>query len=132
MTPGQYALIAVGGALGALARYIVGYAISIRFPTSFPWGTFVINITGSFIIGLVSTLVAERMLVSPNWRPLVTIGFVGAYTTFSTFEYETVQLAASWRAFANLAGSVVSGYGAVLLGIRLGQWLSLARHAVAR
>lgn len=116
----QYGLIALGGATGAMARYWVGAAVQLHFPKStFPWGTFVINATGSFLLGFLATLLAERVLVSPNWRPLVTIGFIGAYTTFSTFEYESAQLGSSWQAMWNLLGSVVVGYGAVMLGIRL-------------
>lgn len=116
----QYVFIALGGAIGALCRFLVGKYIQSLLPGStFPWGTFVINITGSFLLGLISTLLAERVLVNPNWRPMVTIGFIGAYTTFSTFEYETAQLGSSLQAMWNLAGSVFTGYGAVILGIRL-------------
>jgi CrcB protein len=126
MNPTQLALIALGGAIGALTRYGVGMAVQSRLPFSaFPWGTFVINATGSFILGLMATLLLERVLQSPNWRPFVSIGFVGAYTTFSTFEYETAQLGSSWQALANLLGSVVVGYAAVWLGIRLGQWIAM-------
>lgn len=120
----QYLYIAVGGALGALARYIVGAWVTKQTGGTFPWGTFVINITGCFILGLVATLLSERVLNNPNWRPFITIGFVGAYTTFSTYEYETAQLGSSWRAMANLAGSVVAGYAAVWVGIQLA-------HAIA-
>lgn len=115
-----YGLIAIGGALGAMSRAFVGAWIYARLPnSSFPWGTFVINATGSFILGLVATLLAERFLTHPNIRPLVTIGFVGAYTTFSTFEYESLQLGSSWQALANLMGSVIAGYGCVWLGAHL-------------
>lgn len=119
MNPMQLGMIALGGALGALARYGVGVWVQQRAGPSFPWGTFVINASGSFILGLVATLLTVRVLHSPNWRPLVTIGFVGAYTTFSTFEYETAQLGSSWQAMMNLLGSVTVGYGCVWLGIRL-------------
>lgn len=126
----QLCLIALGGALGALARFGVGTWITTRFPnSSFPWGTFVINATGSFILGLVATLLTERFLTHPNIRPLVTIGFVGAYTTFSTFEYESLHLGSSWQAFANLTGSVIVGYGCVWLGARLA--LLLVTHGQA-
>ncbi|MEO7714787.1 MAG: fluoride efflux transporter CrcB [Capsulimonas sp.] len=127
MTPGQLCLIGVGGAVGALARYWLGSWVMDKIPgATFPWGTFVINVTGSFILGLVMTLLTERVLTSPNWRPLITIGFVGAYTTFSTFEYETARLASSWQAMANLLGSVAAGYAAVWAGIKLAVWLSAA------
>lgn len=119
--------IALGGAIGAVARYAVTLGISNRLPQStFPWGTFVINMTGAFVIGFVLTLLSERVIVSPNWRPLVTTGFVGAYTTFSTLEWETARLGASWQAVGNLFGSVVVGYLCVLLGIRAALLLAWA------
>ena len=125
MTPWQLCLIGIGGAVGALARYWLGSWVMGKIPgATFPWGTFVINVTGSFILGLVMTLLTERVLTSPNWRPLVTIGFVGAYTTFSTFEYETARLSSSWQAMVNLMGSVGAGYAAVWAGIKLAVWLS--------
>lgn len=120
-------MIALGGALGALARYGVGSWVMNRTGPGFPWGTFVINATGSFILGLFATLIGERYLTHANWRPFVTIGFVGAYTTFSTFEYESLQLGSSWRALGNLVGSVVVGYGCVMIGTRLAQWIAMHR-----
>ena len=133
MTWPQYVLIALGGAVGALTRYFVGFWVQGRVPNStFPWGTFVINVTGSFILGFVATLLAERFLTHPNWRPFINIGFVGAYTTFSTFEYETARLQSSWQAMGNLAGSVVAGYAAVWVGIRAAQWLVAHAHHALR
>jgi CrcB protein len=129
MSAVQLLLIALGGAIGALARYGVGVWVSERLSGSaFPWGTFVINITGSLILGFVATLLSERFLTNPNWRPFITIGFVGAYTTFSTFEYETARLQSSWQALGNLAGSVLAGYAAVWLGIRSAHLLTGIRH----
>ncbi len=128
MTPAGLALIALGGALGALARYGVGTWVQGRLHSStFPWGTFVINASGSLILGFVATLLAARFLNHPGWRPFVTIGFVGAYTTFSTFEYETAQLQSSWQALGNLVGSVVVGYGCVWVGIALARLLLSSR-----
>lgn len=116
----QILLIALGGALGAVARFGVGTWVTERFGSSnFPWGTFVINATGSLLLGFIATLLAERVLQHPSWRPFITIGFIGAYTTFSTFEYETARLGSSWQALANLAGSVIVGYGCVWIGINL-------------
>ena len=110
-------LIGCGGFIGALMRYFVGTWVTTRVPqSSFPWGTFVINATGSFLLGLIATLLAERVLQHPNWRLFVTIGFIGAYTTFSTFEYETLQLGSSLQALLNLVGSVIAGYGCVWIG----------------
>jgi CrcB protein len=86
----------------------------------FPLGTFVINVTGSFIIGFFLTLVSQRITVNPNWRLLVAIGFVGAYTTFSTFEYETLKLieeGSILSAALNVMLSFAAGFIAVWLGV---------------
>jgi CrcB protein len=121
-------LIALGGALGALARYGLTLLVQQRWlpHATFPWGTFVINVSGSFLLGLTLTLVGGRLLPTP-WRFFFATGFLGAYTTFSTFEYESAQLGLSWQAMGNLVGSVIVGYGGVFLGIRLGQWLTAHR-----
>ena len=118
----QCLVVGMGGFLGAIARFTVGTWIVHRYAGTFPWATFVINISGSFLLGLIGTLLLNRVLLNPNWRLFVTIGFIGAYTTFSTFEYESARLGSSWQALGNLLGSVVAGYGAVWLGIRLGQF----------
>ena len=118
--------VGLGGFIGANARYLVGYWAAQRYGTAFPWGTFLINVSGSFILGLFTTLVTERFSAPPQLRLLIAIGFVGAYTTFSTFEYETLQLAGSGsllRAFANAGGSLVAGFLAVWIGARLARLL---------
>ena len=124
----RIALVGIGGFCGANARYWIGGWIASRWGTEFPWSTFVINITGSFILGLFMTLVTERFVI-PHvlaLRLLIAIGFVGAYTTFSTFEYETLTLVttSAWlRAFGNAFGSLIAGFLSVWLGVRLGQRL---------
>jgi fluoride exporter len=118
--------IAVAGALGALSRYGLEGAISRRSPGAFPLGTFVINITGAFVLGVVFTVATERMLVAPWLRTSATVGFLGAYTTFSTLMFESYRLAsdrALGLAALNVLGSCAAGLVAVYLGVVLGRVL---------
>jgi len=118
----KYLLIAVGGGAGSLLRFIAGTAIMTRYARTFPLGTLVINITGSFLIGLLMTLFTERFQPHTNLRLLLVVGFLGGYTTFSSFEWETysaVRDGAFWIGLANVAGSVLFGYLAVWLGALL-------------
>lgn len=85
----KYFWIAIGGSLGSLARYWVGATIASRMGTKFPYGTFVINITACVIIGFFLAFLGSRTGLNPAWRFLIPVGFVGAYSTFSTFEWET-------------------------------------------
>jgi len=120
----KYLMVAIGGAAGAIARYWLGGYIGERMGTNFPYGTFVINCSGSFVIGLVVTLLAERTHWSPNLRYLIPIGFVGAYTTFSTFEYETLRTLQDGQILAaslNVVLSVVVGFISVWLGVVAGR-----------
>jgi CrcB protein len=115
----RYLMVMVGGATGSLMRYVLGTAIMNRTGARFPLGTVVINITGSFLIGLLMTLLTERLSPNPNWRLLLVVGFLGGYTTFSSFEWETLGLmrdGARWLGLLNVVGSVVIGYLAVWLG----------------
>jgi CrcB protein len=116
----RYAMIALGGALGALARYQVALSIQSRIPSAFPWGTFVVNISGCFAMGAITSVLSQRIGLSENWRYLIPVGFIGAYTTFSTFELETYRAmtqGTSLVALINIAASVVVGYAALWLGI---------------
>ena len=116
----KYMAVAAGGALGAMLRYYLGGTLLARAGAPFPTATFVINITGSFIIGFFLTLATERLHINPHWRLAVAVGFVGAYTTFSTFEYETARLVEDGdflRALLNIILSVVVGFAAVWAGI---------------
>jgi CrcB protein len=115
-------MIALGGALGAIARYQLAAIIQARVPAGFPWGTFVVNITGCLVMGVATTLLTERIVLHPNWRFLIPIGFIGAYTTFSTFEMETFRAVneGAWLiGAANVVGSVLAGYIALWVGIIL-------------
>jgi CrcB protein len=85
----KYLFIALGGALGSVTRYWVGSAVASRMGTKFPYGTFIINISACIIIGFSLTLMGRRADLNPAWRFLIPVGFVGAYSTFSTFEWET-------------------------------------------
>jgi CrcB protein len=112
-------VIGIGGFVGAVARYGIAVWIGQRWGRSFPLGTFVINVSGSFLIGLLMTLMAERFTENPQWRLLLVVGFLGAYTTFSTFEYETGALLkdGEWLfAMLNIILSVVVGFIALKLG----------------
>jgi len=88
----EFLLIGAGAVLGANARYWVTNYFAQRFGADFPFGTLFINITGSFLLGLVLVLVANRFVVDPGYRLLLGTGFLGAYTTFSTFSYDTIVL----------------------------------------
>ena len=115
----EYLMIGIGGFLGANARYVVGGWITRQWGTQFPWGTFVINVTGSFLLGLLMASLNTRPLASPHYRLFFAVGFLGAYTTFSTFSYETLRLAQDQglvAALLNITGSVVLG----LVGVSLG------------
>jgi fluoride exporter len=122
----KYWMIGVGGFAGAIARYALGVYIGSRYGVRFPLGTFVINVSGSFLVGLMVTLLA-RTTASVYWRYLVPIGFIGAFTTFSTFEYETLRAMQEGQlmtAFLNVALSLVIGFIAVWAGVVLGRVLA--------
>jgi fluoride exporter len=123
----KYLMVGVGGFAGAIARFWLGSYIGGKMGTRFPYGTFVINISGSFLVGLIMTVLSERMPLSPNWRYLVPIGFIGAYTTFSTFEYETLRSLQDGQfgvASLNVGLSVVLGFAAVWGGVAAGRAIS--------
>lgn len=121
----KYVMIGVGGCAGAIARYALGVYIGSRLGIRFPYGTFVINVSGCFIVGFSLALLA-RTTASEYWRYLIPIGFIGAYTTFSTFEYETlraIQDGQPMSGLLNVVVSVVIGFIAVWLGSTLGRVL---------
>jgi CrcB protein len=126
----QIGLVALGSALGGLTRWGVAVAFARLFGTAFPWGTFFINISGSLFLGWFSTIVTDRLvngsfawLRAEDLRLLVAVGFTGAYTTFSTFEYESAELLRAGEGLLGLAyilGSVLLG----LVAVWLGMWLA--------
>ncbi len=121
----KYVAIGIGGFAGAIARYALGSYIGGRFGVRVPYGTFVINVSGSFLVGFILALLA-RTTASQYWRYLIPIGFIGAYTTFSTFEYETlraIQDGQPMTGLLNVVLSLVIGFVAVWLGSALGRVL---------
>ncbi len=113
------ALIAVGGSIGAVARYGLSLWLSSSVSPTFPIGTFVVNMLGSLVIGALFEL-SESTIVSPEWRGFLMIGLLGAFTTFSTFSLETVQLLRDSEpglAALNVLGSVLLGIGGVYAGM---------------
>jgi CrcB protein len=122
----KYLLIAAGGALGSIARYWVGSTISGRIGARFPYGTLVVNITACVIIGFSLTYMGKRADLNPAWRYLLAVGFIGAYSTFSTYEWETLSTLRS-GAFAMGAlysvGSLILGLASVWAGAALAELL---------
>ncbi len=114
----RYLVVMLGAAVGGLSRFVAGTAIMEKYGGAFPLGTVVINITGSFLIGVLMTLLT-RWQAHPNWRLFLVTGVLGGYTTFSSFEYETLQAmrrGGPGIALLNVVGSVALGYAAVWLG----------------
>lgn len=122
--PMTYLIIGLGAFLGANCRYFVGGWAAERWGPAFPYGTLLINLSGSFVIGLFLTLISDRFVAPLGLRLFFAVGFLGAYTTFSTFTFESLALIQSRSyllASANLAGSVVLGMIAVLAGVIIGR-----------
>jgi CrcB protein len=120
----KYLMVGIGGGLGSILRFWLGSYIGSKMGTRFPYGTFVINITGSFLIGLVFAFLTARTQWSPNWRYLIPIGFIGGYTTFSSFEFETLRTMQDGQIGLGLfyvAASVVVGFVAVWGGMVAGR-----------
>ena len=118
--------VMVAGSLGALLRYAIQTLIDPRSP-ALPWGTFLVNISGAFALGFLFTLLTERLGAEPWLRTAITVGFLGAYTTFSTLAFETVRLldGGEWLAAAvNMTGSAVCGVLSVVGGIWLARWIA--------
>lgn len=118
----KYMYIAAGGSLGAIARFWVGSAIANRFGVKFPYGTFVINISACIIIGFSLTFLGKRADLNPAWRYLIPVGFVGAYSTFSTYEWETLSSirtgsfpVAALYAFSSLFLGLVAVWAGIVL-----------------
>jgi fluoride exporter len=123
----KYVLVGVGGCLGSIARFWLGTYIGSRMGTRFPYGTFVINVSGSFLIGLIFALLTTKTQWGPNWRYLIPIGFIGGYTTFSSFEFETLRTMQDGQigiALLYVGLSVLAGFVAVWVGVVAGNAIS--------
>jgi len=120
---GTILLVGIGGFLGANARYLLDQWVTNRWPMFFPWGTFIINLSGSFILGFFMAFAEQRPWVSRETRLLFAVGFVGAYTTFSTYAYQSLRLAQDGQmalAALYIIASVMLGLIAVFAGFALG------------
>jgi len=117
-------LVGVGGFVGAIARYLVDRRITLWSGGALPWGTFAVNVSGSFVAGLLFALIIERAALGSQMRAPLMIGFLGAYTTFSTFALESWRMIedGAWLlALANIGGSILIGLVAVIAGIMIGR-----------
>ena len=115
-------LIALFGAIGTLARYGLQGVVQIKSGSTFPYGTLLINLTGCFLLGLIGQITLNRVIIPPEWRMAIAIGFFGGYTTFSSFGWETAKMleAGEWLwASSYVAASVVLGLFLSVAGIRL-------------
>lgn len=113
-------IIALGGALGAVSRFLMGNAVSKAVGSALPYGTFVINLVGCFAMGLLMTIIVDRELLSAAWRLFLCVGFLGGFTTFSSFGYEALMLLTEGRMLAALtyvSGSVALGLAAAAAGV---------------
>jgi len=122
----RYLLIAIGAALGANARYLVSVWAGNRLGTQFPYGTFIVNVAGSFILGFLLTLSTERLQLSPETRLLLAVGFLGSFTTFSSYTVESLTLwrgSGTWWGLVNIVGNNLAGLASALLGVMLARWL---------
>jgi fluoride exporter len=117
-------LVGIGGFFGAVVRYVVDGWVSQATRATYPWGTFAINLSGSFLLGVLFAAAVERAALPAEIRPPVMIGFIGAYTTFSTWMLESSRLiedGAYLAALGNVAGSVVLGLVATFVGLAVGR-----------
>jgi CrcB protein len=123
----EYLWVGVGGFAGANARYVVGAFVGDRIGGAVPYGTFLVNLAGSLAIGVILTLLTEVLIADPLWRRLVVVGFLGGFTTFSSYTYEAIALVedGAWtEALAYVLGSNLLGLAACAAGIALVRWIA--------
>jgi CrcB protein len=124
VNPTDVAAVAAGAGIGGALRYVVGGWVAERWGASFPWGTFVVNISGAFLLGIVMALSVERGVLPPAWRLFLGVGILGGYTTFSTLSYESIALMQRglvMQGALNMFGSALAGLAAVFAGILVGR-----------
>ncbi len=127
----QYIWIGLGGFLGANARYLTQQWAAAQWGSDFPYGTMLANVSGSFLIAFFLTLASGRLPVAPETRLFVAVGFLGGFTTFSSFGFETFKLLqqSGWQAATtNFVGNTALGLAGVVLGIYLAQVLQTGGH----
>jgi fluoride exporter len=120
----QLVLVAVGGAIGAVARYLLGGAVHRLMPGFFPYGTFVVNLVGCLVFGLLVGLGESRFVIGPATRAFALIGVLGGFTTFSSFTFESFELLRGGQALSaatNVAGQVILGFVALWAGYAVGR-----------
>lgn len=113
-------LVGAGGFVGSVARFLSQQFVARHYPSSFPWGTFAVNVVGCFLIGLIYAISEKGSVMSPEWRLLLATGFCGGFTTFSSFAYENIVLMRDGEllfTFLYVAGSIVIGFAAAYLGV---------------
>lgn len=122
----QILTVALGGAMGAVSRFLVGNVVSKALGSAWPYGTFIINIVGCFCMGILMTVIAERQLLPAAWRLFLCVGFLGGFTTFSSFGYEAISLINQGKlleALGYVGGSVLLGLVAAAIGVCIGRAL---------
>ncbi|MFC1812493.1 fluoride efflux transporter CrcB [Thermodesulfobacteriota bacterium] len=122
----NFFLVGLGGFLGANARYLISSLTAKHIDPSLPWGTLAVNVSGSFVIGVFLAWTTERVLADPAYRLLVAVGFCGAFTTFSSFAFETVRLVEQghlWAATGNFFMNNVLSLMGVIAGIAIARWI---------
>ena len=115
----RYLVVLAGAGLGGLARFVAANWIMTKYGGRFPLGTLIVNVTGSFLAGVLMTLLTERFNPHPNWRLFLVVGVLGGYTTFSSFEFDILQavrFGAGWMALLYVTASVALGYAGVWIG----------------
>jgi CrcB protein len=121
---GKYLAVGIGGFVGSIARFWLATYVGQRMGTRFPYGTFLVNVSGCFLVGFAMTILAEKTNLSPTYRYLIPIGFIGGYTTFSTFEYETLRAIQDGQftiGLLNIVLSVAVGFVMVWTGALVGK-----------